>query len=52
MTSLQFLIHPVYAYIEVDRKRSIHPEISLERSWRARSECCPFLSAVLVYLLF
>jgi len=29
MTSPQFLIHPVYAYIEVDRKRSIHPEISL-----------------------
>lgn len=27
--SLRILIHPVYAYIEVDRKRSIHPEISL-----------------------
>lgn len=24
----------------------------VERSWRTRSECCPFLSAILIYLLF
>lgn len=27
--SPRILVHPVYAYVEVDRKRSIHPEISL-----------------------
>lgn len=48
-----FPTHPVYMHASklIGSDLFILKYLLVERSWRARSECCPFLSAVLIYSL-